>query len=383
MTSEAREVCFKTFLVCAGLYLASYFVGRVLAPKIPDKGLRSVTSFAIVQAVAVGLLGLTLLALRAYRRVRNGIYDQIRPVIRERVMSLAFEGESWPSDVPAHGLSRRVMEESIALALTTLKASGLNRVAAFALQEGFVREWVRAFSSRSKRVRKRAVSLLGLVSPVAGRTVLGAAVSDEQAAVRVEAYRALISGDPHEVDNVFRSWLQEPLLIRALLVIDLKRHAPHLLAGTIPALLQEATTLETLRCFEILIAWKRALPSFDIRPWLSTDADPKIRPLALALLPYVAVNDPVSEYLIHALNSVDPEVQCAAAKAAGVLRLEELIAPLAAALTQNRRFALAAANALARMGAAGKRCLEKTIVGSQRGAALVAMEALEHATVRV
>ncbi len=383
MTRDGWEVCSKTFLVCAGVYLAEQMISRHLEPRVHDPSFRRATAFTIVQAVAVVLLSLHLLALRAYARVRKSIYDQIRPAIRDRVMMLAFDGESWSSDVPTHGPARRVMEESIADALNTLKASGRDRVARFALEQGFVAEWVKSFSSGPKRDRKRTVSLLGLVSPVAGSTVLPIAVRDKQAAVRVEALRALTLGDQRGVDAIFRSTLRESLLVRALLVSDLKRHASYLLAKTIPALLEQATKAEAARCFEILIAWKRALPSFDIRPWLSDDPDPLLSPLILALLPYVSIDGPLENYLISALNSADLEVQCAAAKAAGSLKLQDLTPALSAALSENRRLALAAGTALAQMGEAGERRLEKIVAGSNQRAALVAMEALERATVRV
>lgn len=383
MTRDGWEVCIKTFLVCAAVYIVNQLVERQLAARIQDPGVRRAAAFAIVQAAAVVFLSFHLISNRAYTRVKENIYHQIRAAIRDRVLMLAFEGESWSSGVPTHGPARHVMEESVAHALTTLKSAGRDRVARFALEQGLVAEWVKTFSNGSKRDRKRTIPLLGLVSPVAGSTVLPLALRDKNAAVRIEAFRALTLGDRKDIDAVFRLVLRESLVVRALLAGDLKPHAPYLLANTIPALLIRASKFEVARCFEILIAWKRALPAFDIHPWLQGDPDPLLWPLVLALLPYAPVDDSVEEYVRSALNSGDLEVRCAAATAAGSLKLEHLIPALSATLSEDKRLALASATALARMGEAGERCLEEILVRGNRRAASFAMEALEHATVRV
>lgn len=380
---DAWEVYSKTFAACLVVYLANLAVDLRLQPRIHDWVFRWAAAFAIVQTVAISLLSLYLVALRAYSRLKESIHDQIRPAIRDRVLALAFEGESWSSAVPGHGPGRHVLEESIAHALTTLKGSGRERIARFAVEHGFEAQWVKAFSSRSKRVRKRAISLLGLISPVAGETVLPIALHDKHPAVRTEACRGLlIRGERPGIDKVFCSVLRESLLTRALLADDLKRHAPYLLRNTIPPLLEKPASLETARCFEILIAWKRALPSFDVAPWLSGEPNRFLWPLVLALLPYVSIDNSIEEHLISALESPDLEVQCAAAQAAGRLKRERLIPALSLALGQDKRLGLASANAIAQMGEPGERYLEKIVIGPDRNAAALAMEALERVTVK-
>ncbi len=382
MTRDAAEVCSKTLAVCAALYFASYALDRHILYGIHDPAFRRGAAFAIVETAAAATLSFYLLGLRVYTQGKENLDEQIRPAIRDRVFTLAFEGESWPSGEPIRGPARRVVEENVGQALTSLKASGRDRVARFALEQGFIAEWVKAFLTGSKGDRKRAVALLGLVSPVAGSTILPVALQDQQPAVRVAAYRALILSDPCALDTTFRSVLKERLLVRALLVDDLKQHALYLLKHTIPALLERATVLEAARCFEILIGWKRALPAFDIHLWLSGDPDPLLWPLVLTLLPYVSIDDSVETYVVSALRSDDLEVRCAAANAAGHLKLERLIPVLLPCLSENKRLALASATAVAQMGEAGGRCLERIVVGSDRRAAAVAMEALERKTVR-
>jgi HEAT repeat protein len=335
-----------------------------------------------VQTGIILLLSLLLLSARAYARLKESLHEQIRPAIRDRVLALALEGESWSSEPPRRGPARQVLEENIADALTAVKAAGRERVARFAIQHGFAAQWQDALSSDSKNERKRAISLLGLISPVAGNAALFAAIRDSDSGVRGQAYRALLmAGDTLSAEQVFQAVLRESLLIRALLADDLKRHAGYLLAHTIPRLLESATPAEAARCFEVLIAWKRAVPSFDVRPWLTREQDRLLAPLVLALLPYVLTEDSIADYVRAALENADSEVRRAAAEAAGRLKLARLIPALEAALFAERRVAVTAANALARIGEAGELVLEKIVVSADRKAAAVAMEALEHAAV--
>lgn len=383
MASGEWEVYSKSFAVCFGVCIVTACIERLLQHKIHDPVARCATAFASFQITAVLSLSLFLLGSRMYGRVKASIHDQIRPAIRDRVMALALEGETWSSDVPGHGAARQALETSIEHALISVKPPGRDRIARFAVQEGFADEWVKAYSSDSTRERKRAISLLGLISPVAGDTILSLALKDQHAAVRLEACRALLaSGDQLAVDTVFRSVLTESLLVRALLAADLRRHAAFLLVHTVPSVLEQASSVDVARCFEMLIAWRRALPSFDIHPWLWQDADRSLRPLLFGLLPYVAADRSIEPYLLSALESADLEIQCAAAQAAGRLKLERLMPTLLLNLGRSKQLALASARALAQMGEAGERHLEKVAAGGDKNAAAVAMEALEHITVR-
>lgn len=355
-----------------------------LQSRIHDRDFRWAIAFITILGCAIVCLSSYLLALRACGRLMRTVRSHIRPPIRDRVLALAFKGESWSSNVPKHGPARRVLEESVADALTTLKASAKDHIARFAVEHGFDAEWRKTFSSRSQAESRRAISLLALISGVAGETVLPIALHNKYPAIRAIAYRGLLLlGDSHHIDTVFRALLDESFLVRALLVNDLKRHASYLLAKTIPSTLANAGRLEAARCFEILIAWKSALPSFDIQPWIAPESDPHLWPLVLALLPYVQTGNSVEGFVASALNSNDPVIQCAAAEAAGHLKLQHLMPLLSASLSQGKRVAVASANSIAQMGESGEWTLERIIAGPDRKAAAFALEALEHVTVKV
>ena len=392
---EAWEVYSKALAVSFAAYALNWAAEKQVQRFLTDRVLCWAVAFATVQTAVIAGLSFAMVAWRLYLRLREGLADQIRPAIRDRVLGLAFEGESWSSTVPRRGLARQVIEENLARTLVSVKAAGRDRVARFALEHGFARQWQEALSAKARDERKMAISLLGLISPVAGDTMLFEALEDPHPSVRAGAYRALLlSSNPKEgnghVDRIFRSVLREPLLLRALLADDLKRHGAYLLAKTIPEVLEEALEeagrKETARgeaalCFEMLIAWKRAIPSLDLRPWIMLQGETALAPLLLELLPYVWTDDSIEDYVAAALGSALLEVRCLAAQAAGRLKLTRLLPILESVLREDKLLALVGAAALAEMGEAGQRLLEMAVVGTDRKAAAVALEALERVTV--
>jgi hypothetical protein len=381
-THEDWGLYTKTGCFCFGVCAVLLTFDRLLTPWIRDVMLRWAVTLSVIQVVAAISITIYLLGQRAYARFQRSIHDQMRPAIQERVMALALAGERWSTAVPKHGASRYVLEQCLANALSGLKESGRDRIARFAVDQGFAKQWEKTLESGTLDERKRAISLLGLVSNVNGSATVRLAVHDKQPAIRVEAARALlISGDPQILDAIFRSMLRESLLVRVLLSGDLKRHARYLLASTIPSVLDEETNPDIIHCLEILTMWRLAIPALNIASLLARHQDPLILPLLVTLLPYVSVEDSIDDVLLSALRNMDLEVQCAAARAAGQLKLTRLIPALVPFVYQNVRLAIASATALAQMGIEGVRNLETIVRGADRKAASVAMEALETLTI--
>jgi HEAT repeat protein len=402
-----RFIYIKSGSLFMGVCLALALVDRLMAAWIHDGALRWAAASSLVEILATISISIFLLGRRAYQRFQTAIYEQIRPAIEERVMALALDGAVWSTPVPKPGRTRFVLEQCLAHALLGLKDSGRDRLAQFAVDKGFARQWEKAAVARSLDERRRAIALLGLVVSPNRDTIMRAALDDPDAEIRSEAARALLrNGDGETADRVFRSLLRESLLMRVLLVGDLKKHARHLLTHTVPRILGESVPAENplaqyglsenrasdrLHCLEILSMWKLAVPALDAAQLLARhglDKDGAARrvagrvlPLAISLLPYLALDDSIEQQLTSALTSADLEVQCAAAYAAGQLKLDALMPALAGLLGQPAPLAIAAATALAQMGTTGARHLEKTVLGSDRRAAAAALEALEALTV--
>jgi HEAT repeat protein len=378
--------------VLAVMSIATLAVDRLLAQSVGDSALRLASAFSLVQAVAVTLISLGLLGRRWYASVYANLCEQLRPGIQEQVMALALSGQVWPGAVPRRGAARDVLEQCLAAALVGLRDSGRGRLQEFALSQGFQKQWGRAYTSRSLDQRKRAISLLALISPAESDQTIQAALADPHPAVRTDAMRAsMASGSLQSVERIFRSALSDTLLTRILLSGDMKRHARHLLMTTVPELLAEsdahAESNVKAQCLQVLATWKLAIPGLDIMPMLTKSAagnsGRQHLPLLVSLLPYVLVDDSIEQQLLSALEISDIEVQCAVARAAGQLKLSGLIPSLIRLLNQNARLALAAAQALAQMGAQGERNLRTIVSGTDRKAAAVAMEALETAAVGI
>lgn len=365
-------------------------VNRALSGFIHDGALCWAAAFTLVELLATISIFACLLGRRSLKRFQNAIYDQIRPSIEDRVMALAFDGAVWSTAVPKQGHARFVLEQCLAHALRSLKDSGRHHVAQFAIDQGFARQWEKAVVSRSPADRKHAISLLGLVHSVNRESIMQTALRDSDSDIRTEAARALLRvGDEETIDQVFRSLLRESLLIRVLLIGDLKKHARYLLSHTIPSVLgshgqSENNQQEVLNCLEILSIWKLALPALNAAQLLEQHGaeNSRVLPLIMNLLPYLVVGDSVEQQIASALASphADLDVQCAAAHAAGRLKLDGLIPMLDGLLSQQSCLALASATAMAQMGTRGASHLAMTVAGPDRKAAAAALEALEAIT---
>ncbi len=370
------EVYAKAFSVCLATFLVTELVeGRT--SRVQAFPLRWAYAFTAVQGVTMLFMGLYLVIQRGFAQWREARYDRIRPAVREQVLSMAFEGAAGTDRLLDNRQSRRVLEESVIAALSTLKSTGRDRIGRFAMEQGFATAWLKSFSSRSSRVRRRAISLLGLISPVAGATVLPIALHDRDLAVRTEACRALlIFGERAGVDQVFRLAVRESLLTRALLTDDLRPFAAILLADTVPTLLQTGSFEEIRNCFQILTSWNRALPQLDLGPWLA-DTDTRWTRELLALIPFVAIESEGEEFLHVALHSTDRAIQCAALQTVGQVGSAAFLPSLQLLLGDDKLLSWHAAQAIAHCGAEGKSLLEHTVTTGSRAGAGVALEALE------
>jgi HEAT repeat protein len=124
-------------------------------------------------------------------------------------------------------------------------------------------------------------------------------------------------------------------------------------------------------------AWGKFLPLSEVYPLLR-HPNPAVRAAAFDVLPLVPQAEPMKTEILHALNDRFEEVQSAAARAAATIRVHEAVPLLARQLQESHTTtALAAASALADLGADGCRILEEETIGGSPLTASVALEALE------
>jgi HEAT repeat protein len=171
----------------------------------------------------------------------------------------------------------------------------------------------------------------------------------------------------------------QTLIVRVVLADDLRRHAPALCNTAVPALLRSDNPEQVLATLDILAAWERAVALPQIAA-LVEHRDRRIQIKALRVLPLTPAARENAEVVNRALSSQDESVSVAAAVAAGRMKLESAMVPLARCLRSGRpELARAAAAALAGLHPRGWQTLEELTNYSDPVTASAALEALEHA----
>jgi hypothetical protein len=233
--------------------------------------------------------------------------------------------------------------------------------------------------------RRAAVSRLALVaghepSRRISREALVAALSDNDDEVQLEAARTLAHfGRMQEIVLVFGLAVREALIVRIILVPNLRPYALALGETAIPDALSSTHTKIVLATLEIIAAWERALPLPSV-PRLVDHPDTAVRIKALRVIPLTPASPDAQRAITGALYDPSDEVCIAAAYAAERLRLESAVVGLARCMRQGRlELARAAASALAMLPPRGWQTLEESSRSEDLAIASAAAAALEAA----
>jgi HEAT repeat protein len=243
---------------------------------------------------------------------------------------------------------------------------------------GLIERWRRQYRSWNTADRTRAVINLASVSRRLSAQVLHLALLDSDESVRLHTARAMLSNlEPGELAQVFGLAVNGPLVTRMILAEDLRRYALELAEEAIPAVLTCGVSGPVLSALQMLRAWGKFLPVSEVYALLR-HPNPAVRAAAFDVLPLVPQAEPMKTEILHALNDPSEEVRSAAARAAAGRRVYEAVPLLARQLQQSPTVAaLAAASALADLGADGCRILEEETIAGSPHTASVALEALE------
>jgi HEAT repeat protein len=219
---------------------------------------------------------------------------------------------------------------------------------------------------------------MGQLDSIEVGDVLLKALDDGEAAVRGEAYRALIrAAEPELLTKVFSSITGESLLIRALLVDDLQPHALFFVKEVLPEIVVSGDTNKIIATFELLAAWKKVLPLPNIFPLLD-HPQAEVRAQSLRALSYTSAGEELEERIIKAFRDPDKTVKLAAAYAAARLKVAHALDELERCLQDgSEEVRRASAYALAQIGAPGLGVLEREMLSTNRYVATTALEMLE------
>lgn len=340
--------------------------------------LRAAVALIIFLVLAILAMASGLIVTRILGPLRERRRLKYEPLINETLaLEVVIGGQIEMLKRLAHKCAP-VMSDCICAELSCITGSAHRHISEVACELGLLERWIRQLRSRRSQRRCQAVRLLAGLEPSMARSMLVAALADDDEQVRIEAGRALVRwGDREEIETVLKFAASQPLLLRALVAEDLR-----------PVMTMCEPYLSELLCgddigvvagaLDIIEAWQKTLSIAGFGALLNHPAT-AVRVRALRLAPYIHGADGSEHAVIRALFDGNYEVRAAAAYAAGRMNLRNAIPHLHSFLQAgDDRVALAAAQALSRLGDIGMATLEAEILAGGRCAAF-ALEALEKA----
>lgn len=345
---------------------------------VPYPALSIVLAFTGVQTVAIGLILGGLVIRKAWESARERRLERVRPVIRSRVADHLAGGDELPALRELLDRDPVAVEEVALDLLASISGTELERLSELLDELGLVDRWIRTYRRADPGVRRRIVGRFGRMAAGWGNGLLRGALADSDEAVRIEAARALIrSGSPADVERVFAFAIDEPLLVRAVLIEDLRPYAMSLGEQAIPRILSSSRPERIEVTLEMIEAWQKSVST----PGLGTllrHPRAGVRARSIRALPYVAAEMDVEREVVSAFEDDAPEVRIACASVAGRLGMERAVPALLEQLEDDdRHVAVAAAHALGEVGPEGWSALEgavRRLRGVPAGAALEALE---------
>lgn len=348
------------------------------AEAVPHAVPSTVLALAVVHLAVIALVLGALVVRKAWRSSRERRIARIQPLARVLVAHHLGGLDERDELIRLCDREPEAVERVVADLLGSISGTELRRLAELADGLGLVDRWRREFGRGSVEVRRRMVDRLGRLG-ARREAVLHEALDDAHPSVRIEAARALIhGGTPAQVERVFELATVECLLVRAVLVGDLRPHATALGEQAIPRVLASARPERIEVALEMIEAWGKSVPMPGIGTLLRHPR-PGIRAHAIRILPYVVAADiDRAREVLLALDDDDREPRIAAAAMAGRLRIERAVPALLEHLHDpDREVAVAAAHALAEVGPEGWTALERAARPDGGRAGSAALEALD------
>jgi hypothetical protein len=377
---RARLVIYlKTLSVLLSYIALTWLIHHVYMRKhVPDVELSLALAFTLQQILAIfTLLGISFVTkfARYYRAQQAAVFH---PHIREKLILHLNGADQWAILRQIRKKNPNELEECLVEILASVSGGGTERLSEVAQEFGLLRKWQKQRHSRKAKRRRKAVSRLCLLGPVA-RTDLVEALKDLDGLVKVEAARALTrSGDEQMLAAVFQMALEENRLMRAILTEALRQHARELYRSAVPAALRLPDAKRVLAALEIVRAWGKSAVIPELPAMLAHD-DASVRTAALHLVPQAGMTPESEEQIWLALEDPDAEVRAAAAEICGKLKLSSSLLLLEHALEDDVPGpVLASAHALAELGTRGCQALENAVLSDNPLRAAAALEALEH-----
>ena len=383
-TALRRMMTWGKALGAMGVFLAAIWIvfDQVMTELFVSHALGLALAGAIVSSVAVFLMATAIGIRKIVEQVRLRSRARYETQTLEALAGYMLGGEGEEVE-RLRRADPRVFEQSLLRLMPNVAGAERDRLSELAARSGLLARWLKELRSRNENRRFEAISRIALLSTAQSADRLKLALEDPNIGIRTEAARALIVvGEQDALETVLRFVVDDVLLVRALLVQDLRPYAIALSRSPIPELLRAENPGTIIATLDVIVAWKRSL-EVDTGPLLHhPDQDVRLR--AFRTLPYVAAAAARMPEIMRAIAAEAPAVRVEAIEALRVLgssaQRSESQARILAALddclrTGEPAIAIAAARALAELGDAGWELLEGEIRSGQRPA--IAAEAME------
>jgi HEAT repeat protein len=335
------------------------------------------TSLAMVPLILVIILAIVSMIAKSLRYVARERAARITPEIRETLASVAAgDGDRERLRWLAQHYGRP-LEVIFAEFLSSFGGQINSELSILAVDLGLAAKWRRAAWSRNFLVQKAALANLGHIGHAIDHRLLQHPLEQ----TRIEAACALLaSGSADAPRLVFKMLPDQSLLGRILLADSLRPFASAICEKYLADGIKSTDVRRARASIDLLRAWERWIP-IDNFSSLVAGRDIDLRLAALSALRYAsATEEAATQEIFNLLHFPDERAQVAAAKAASDMGISALTPVLVNQLrTGEPASALAAAQALARMGSEGKDLLESEIFSSARPQ--YALQALEQSLV--
>ena len=329
---------------------------------------RAITAAVLLELCYAALLLFLLaraLARGAASRRRALVSKTVRPAIRDALIEYVAGSNNLVALREFAKLHRRDLVDGVIELHGAVSGGARDRLWELSLELSLVHDWCAETRSRDRTVRCLAFERLALACSfepcrrIAGDLQL-AGLEDPEFDVRFAAARGLAySDDPKQLERVFELAASQNSLARVLLTEVLRPQAVVLCEGVVAEALRSTDETRVLSALDIALAWERAVPLMNLHR-LVAGGNPAIRQLALRLLPLVPSSPENEAAVIHALSDKQRSIALAAVVAAGRLRIEGAVPPLAHFLKWgDQELSRAAAKALAEIPPKGWEVLQE------------------------
>jgi HEAT repeat protein len=276
----------------------------------------------------------------------------------------------------------RELEAAILESQANVRGSARERLGDLAIELRLVERWIEGAHSRHSAVRRQAFSAIaGMADHEGVRRFLGdvavTGLHDADEQIRLDCARLIARCDSVEqIREVFDLSLKDTPLMRLLVSHELRRHALGLCVEAVPRALRSPHWKTLVVALKLAGSWECSLPL--AVSLLAEHPKREVRIETMRLLPFVPPTQEHRSAVKRCLGDEDLAVCCAAASAAGRLRMVEAIPLLTSCLRRGSvDLAVTAAASLASMNSAGCRALEDQARIANPIASRAARQALE------